>query len=628
MSTVGRAAFGWLQKIGKALMLPVSVLPAAGILLGVGSARFAWLPTVVSNVMAQAGGAVFGNLPLIFAIGVALGLTGNDGVAALAAVVGFAVMLATMGVMAPLLDYEPETIMGIASIETGVFGGILIGAVAAILFNRYFRLQLPPYLGFFAGKRSVPIMTAFAAIGIGVLLALVWPPVGRGIDAFSRWAASESPAIAFAVYGVVERSLIPFGLHHIWNVPFFFEVGQYVDPETGNVLRGEIYRFAAGDPTAGYLAGGYLFKMWGLPAAALAIWRTARPENRARVGGIMISAALTSFLTGITEPIEFAFLFVAPLLYAVHAALAGVAYFVAVELGIRHGTTFSHGLIDFLVLYPNSTRGWWLAAIGLLWAGVYFVLFRTMILRFDLKTPGRELDEAMLSTVGGPPGVGEASGEEAALPEQGMAPRLVGAFGGAANIRGLDACITRLRVELHDTAKASPDALRALGAAGVVTVGSGMQAIFGTRSENLKTEMEEYIAAGGTGAAAPPLPAPPSAVAAPAQAAPVAAPHAAPHAAPPTITPVLRQRAARIVLALGGDSNVAALEEVALTRLRAELRDVERVDDAGLQHAGVAAVWRMDGGVVHLIVGEDAAGLAAAALEAGVAGPAPPVGAP
>src|SRR5918999_1317509 len=232
--TVWRTAFGWLQKIGKSLMLPVSVLPVAGILLGVGSAKFAWLPETMSNVMAQAGGAVFGNLPLIFAIGVALGLTGNDGVAALASVVGFAVMVATMGVMAPLVGYEPRPIMGIPSIETGVFGGILIGAVAAILFNRFFKVQLPPYLGFFAGKRSVPILTAFAAARGGVVVSVVWAPRGRGIDVFSRWAAESSPQIAFAVYGVVERSLIPFGLHHIWNVPFFFEVGQYID-ETGKV---------------------------------------------------------------------------------------------------------------------------------------------------------------------------------------------------------------------------------------------------------------------------------------------------------------------------------------------------------------------------------------------------------
>src|SRR5215217_405613 len=238
--SVGRSAFGILQKMGKALMLPVAVLPAAGILLGVGAAKFSVLPLAVSNVMEQAGGAVFGNLPLLFAIGVVLGLTENDGVAALSAVVGFAVMLATMGVMAPFVGYEPKPIMGIPSIETGVFGGILIGAIAAILFNRFYRVQLPAYLGFFAGKRSVPILTAFAAVFAGIALSLVWPPIGRAIDHFSRWAASENPALAFALYGVVERSLIPFGLHHIWNVPFFFEVGQYTDPATSQLIRGEI----------------------------------------------------------------------------------------------------------------------------------------------------------------------------------------------------------------------------------------------------------------------------------------------------------------------------------------------------------------------------------------------------
>ena len=601
--SIGRAAFGWLQKIGKSLMLPVSVLPAAGILLGVGSAKFTWLPVIVSSVMAQAGGAVFGNLPLIFAIGVALGLTNNDGVATLAAVVGFAVMLATMGVMAPLLNYEPRTIMGIASIETGVFGGILIGAVAAILFNRYYRLKLPAYLGFFAGKRSVPIITAFAAIVVGIVLSLIWPPIGRGIDSFSRWAASGNPAMAFALYGVVERSLIPFGLHHIWNVPFFFEVGQYLDPATGNVIRGEIYRFTAGDPTAGNLAGGYLFKMWGLPAAAIAIWHTARPENRKKVGGIMISAALTSFLTGITEPIEFAFLFVAPMLYVVHAALAGVAYFTAIELGIRHSTTFSHGLIDYIVLYPNSSRGWWLVILGLLWAALYYTLFRTLILKRDLKTPGRELEDASAVAVAGPPD----TGTDIARPDDSMPARLVAAFGGASNIESLDACITRLRVGLNDVSRADPAALKALGASGVMTVGSGMQAIFGTRSENLKTDMEEYMRAG---AAAPQK-------AAATAAAPRSAPGRTASGIGKSLSPGHYSRAAAIAAGLGGASNITGVEGIAITRIRAQLRRVDAVDEAALEAAGATGVWRVSDDIVHVIVGEDAAALATALIEAG-----------
>lgn len=569
--TAWKGAFAWLQKIGKALMLPVSVLPVAGILLGVGSAKFTWLPEIVSTVMAQAGGSIFGNLALIFAIGVALGLANNDGVAALAAVVGYAVLLATMGVMAPLIGYEPKAIMGIQSIETGVFGGILIGAVAATLFNRFYKLQLPPYLGFFAGKRSVPILTAGAALATGIGLSLVWPPIGNAIDHFSRWAASGNPSAAFALYGVVERALIPFGLHHIWNVPFFFEVGQYLDPETGKILRGEIYRFTAGDPTAGNLAGGYLFKMWGLPAAALAIWQSARPENRAKIGGIMISAALTSFLTGITEPIEFAFLFVAPVLYGIHAVLAGVAYFLCIELGIRHSTTFSHGVIDYIVLFPNSTRGLWYLWLGPLWAAMYYFVFRTLITRLNLKTPGREIEEAPREVAG------PASGS--------MAERLVAAFGGAGNISGLDACITRLRVDLHDVTKASVDELRRLGATDVIRLGTGMQAIFGTRSENLKTDMEEYMRSAGDGASN--------------ERAALAS-----GAGEPILAP------ARLLAALGGAGNVVQLEAVALTRLRVTVKDRTLVDEPALAAAGVAGIMPVSGSVMHLIVGEQAGGLA------------------
>jgi PTS system glucose-specific IIC component len=288
-----QTAFSLLQRIGKCMMLPVSVLPVAGILLGVGSANFSWLPDPVSKVMAASGSVIFGSLPLLFAIGVAIGLTENDGVAALASTVGFAVFLASMGVFAGLLGIETKTIMGLPTIETGVFGGILVGFIAAAVFNRFYRVQLPSYLGFFAGKRSVPIITAFAAIALAAVLILIWPPIGRGIEGFSYWAVNGRPALAFAIYGIVERALIPFGLHHVWNVPFFFQAGSFTDPATGIVVHGEIARFIAGDPTAGHMTGGYLFKMWGLPAAAFAMWRAARPDQRAKVGGIMFSAALT-----------------------------------------------------------------------------------------------------------------------------------------------------------------------------------------------------------------------------------------------------------------------------------------------------------------------------------------------
>src|SRR6186713_1110066 len=385
-------AFSLFQKIGKCMMLPVSVLPVAGILLGVGSANFSWLPEIVSQVMAASGNAIFANLPLLFAIGVAIGLTDNDGVSALAGTVGFVVFLAAMGICAKLRGIETVNIMGIASIETGVFGGIIVGVIAAVAFNRFFRIRLPSYLGFFAGKRAVPIITAFAVIVVGAVLSFVWPPIGRGIAAFSHWAVDVQPALAFTIYGVVERALIPFGLHHVWNVPFFFQAGDYTDPATGNVVHGEIARFISGDPTAGNMTGGYLFKMFGLPAAAIAMWRAARPEQRTKVGGIMISAALTAFLTGITEPIEFAFLFVAPVLYAVHALLAGAAYFTCVALGIKHGFTFSHGLIDYIVLFPQSHNALWLLVIGPVWGAVYYGVFSWAIRRFNLQTPGREVE--------------------------------------------------------------------------------------------------------------------------------------------------------------------------------------------------------------------------------------------
>src|SRR6187431_2971368 len=380
-------AFSLLQKIGKCMMLPVSVLPVAGILLGVGSANFSWLPESLSLIMAKSGDAIFGNLPLLFAIGIAIGLTENDGVAALAGTVGWVVFLAAMGVCAKLQGIEVKPIMGIPSIETGVFGGIVVGMIAASVFNRFYRIQLPSYLGFFAGKRSVPIIAAFAVILAGAILSFIWPPIGNGINAFSHWAVHERPALAFTIYGIVERALIPFGLHHVWNVPFFFQAGEFTDPANGEVVHGEIARYIAGDPTAGNMTGGYLFKMFGLPAAAIAMWRAARPEQRAKVGGIMVSAALTAFLTGITEPIEFAFLFVAPVLYAIHALLAGFAYFVCIELGIKHGTTFSHGLIDYVVLFPHSQRGLWYLWLGPLWAMMYYTLFYTLIKRFNLKTP-------------------------------------------------------------------------------------------------------------------------------------------------------------------------------------------------------------------------------------------------
>jgi PTS system glucose-specific IIC component len=574
-----KSAFSLLQKIGKCMMLPVSVLPVAGILLGVGSANFSWLPAPLSQVMAAAGSAIFGNLPLIFAIGVAIGLTENDGVAALAGTVGYVVFLAAMGICAKLLGVETTAIMGIPSIETGVFGGIVVGLIAAAAFNRFYRLQLPSYLGFFAGKRSVPIITAFAVIGLGAVLSFVWPPIDGAIDRFSHWAVHARPALAFTIYGVVERALIPFGLHHVWNVPFFFQAGDFTNPATGTVVHGEIARFIAGDPTAGRMTGGYLFKMWGLPAAALAIWRAARPEQRAKVGSLMISAALTAFLTGITEPIEFAFLFVAPALYVTHALLAGAAYFLCVALNIRHGFTFSHGLIDYIVLFPKSHGALWLLVIGPVWAALYYGVFTFAIRRFNLLTPGREAES-------------EATKAARAVSGDQFALQLIRAFGGRSNIVSLDACITRLRVQLADVTRASAERLKALGAAGVVVVGDGMQAIFGTRSEGLKTEMEDYLKSAGPEADEIE------------EASPVKTP-------PPGLQPRLRdpdapRRAGAYIAALGGVANIVRVDACAETRLRVVVRDEGQVREAALRGAGIGGMVRLDGSVLHLLAGLNA----------------------
>ena len=576
--SVFSGAFSYLQKIGKCMMLPVSVLPVAGILLGVGSANFPWLPQSVSQVMAQSGGAIFSNLPLLFAIGVAIGLTDNDGVAALASTVGFAVFLATMGVSAKLRGIETATNMGIPTIDTGVFGGIIVGLIAASVFSRFYKVRLPDYLGFFAGKRSVPIITAFAVIVAGVILSFVWPPIGNAINVFSNWAVHGQPALAFFIYGVVERALIPFGLHHVWNVPFFFQAGQFVDPSTGQTVRGEIARFIAGDPTAGHMAGGYLFKMWGLPAAAAAITLAARPENRAKIGGIMMSAALTAFLTGITEPLEFAFLFVAPVLYVIHALLAGVAYVVCILLGIKHGFTFSHGLIDYVVLFPKSTNALWLFVLGPIWGVLYFGVFSFLIRKLNLPTPGREaVEEAAV--------VHSAGGDEFAL-------QIVRALGGRSNIVNLDACITRLRVKLKDSSKVSADKLKALGAAGVVMVGDGVQAIFGTRSDVLKTEIGDYLKTAGPEADEVEAPSP---VKAPPQAG----------IQPKLRDPLAPEKARALINALGGKANIQRVDACAETRLRIVTTN-GALDEAALKAAGVEAIVRLPDRVVHLLTGLNA----------------------
>jgi PTS system glucose-specific IIC component len=593
-------AFGLLQKMGKSLMLPVSVLPVAGLLLGLGSARlielqqieqglletskFWWLPEWLATIMRNSGDAIFASMPLIFAIAVAIGYTGNDGVSALAATVGLMVFLATLGAVATGMGLETTSVLGVSTLDTGVFGGLIMGCVAAYMFNRFFRISLPPYLGFFAGKRFVPIITALAAILVGLLMSVIWPPVGAVINSFAQSAAEgQNVPLTVAMYGFVERLLLPFGLHHVWNVPFFFEIGSFQDPITGEIVRGDIARFFAGDPTAGILGGAYWFKMFGLPAAAIAIWHSAKPKNRKQVGGLMISAALTSFLTGITEPIEFSFLFVAPVLFGVHAVMAGFCDWLFVTLGGRMGFTFSHGLIDFVLFSSLGTKVWLIPALAPVFAALYYFTFRFMIWQFDLKTPGREddveTDEATAAI----------TGDQAE-----MAKALVLAFGGRSNIKNLDACITRLRITVNDMAKVNVPRLKALGASGVLQMGQNAQAIFGPRSDNLKTDMADYLKTAGPEADAVEVPVEGF------------GDDTLPALAQIPADPQAGEKAEAMVAALGGANNIRAVDPVALTRLRVEVTDAAAVDEAALQAAGVQGLMRLQDDVLHLVIGLNA----------------------
>ncbi|MDG5473897.1 glucose-specific PTS transporter subunit IIBC [Jeotgalibacillus sp. ET6] len=502
--------FGSLQKIGKALMLPVAILPAAGLLLAFGNAlqndtliniapflTAGWIE-MVASVMEESGGIVFDNLPLLFAVGVAIGLAGGDGVAGIAAIIGYLIMNATMGTVLGLdiqqvtgdsVDPANALVLGIPTLQSGVFGGIIVGSLAAYMYNRFFDIELPTYLGFFAGKRFVPIATAGSAVILGLLMLIVWPTVQDALNYFSNSLLSVNMALSAFIFGVIERALIPFGLHHIFYTPFWFEFGSYVN-NAGETIRGDNYIFQAQikdnvqDLTAGtFMAGKYPFMMFGLPAAALAIYHEARKEKKKLVAGIMGSAALTSFLTGITEPIEFAFLFVAPILFAVHALFAGLSFLTMHLLDVKIGMTFSGGLIDFLLFGTlNPQTNWWLVLpVGAVFAVIYYFGFRFAIRKFNLATPGREVDE-------------DGEGEKRSPSSKSDLPYdILEAFGGSANISNLDACITRLRIQVNEPSQVDKKELKRLGAAGVLEVGNNVQAIFGPRSDSLKHQMKDII---------------------------------------------------------------------------------------------------------------------------------------
>ncbi len=479
--------FSHAQKLGRSLMLPVAVLPAAGLMLGIGNFGLTeqlLLPEAFWSIMMQCGDMIFGNITLLFVIGVSIGLAkNNDGTAALAGVAGWIVFNAAMGRTVELrgiVEHQEflKPMMGITSLDTGIFGALLIGLVAANFFNRFHTIRLPEYLGFFAGKRFVPIITAFTSLFIGIAAAFIWPLISVAIYAGIDSISSLGMPTAWGIYGFVERALIPLGLHHVWNAVWFFEVGSFVN-ESGEEVRGELTRFFAGDQTAYGLGGGFMYTMWALPAAALAMYHCARPEKKKLVGGLMLSAALTSWLTGITEPIEFTFLFVAPLLYLVHCVLTGIAFAITNYFQILHATDFAHGALQFFLYLGISKNAGYYLIIGPLWAALYYLVFRFAITKFNLKTPGRESVEAEIKNV---------------VVDSSLANTLIRALGGKENIRSIDACITRLRVSLNSINKADIAKIKASGAVDVVVVGDNLQAIFGTSSDNIKTEMIAVLA--------------------------------------------------------------------------------------------------------------------------------------
>ena len=444
---------GFFQRLGRALQLPIAVLPVAALLL-----RFGQPDLLNVAFIAQAGGAIFDNLALIFAIGVASSWSKDSaGAAALAGAVGYFVLTKAM------VTINPE-------IKMGVLAGIITGLVGGAAYNRWSDIKLPDFLSFFGGKRFVPIATGFFCLVLAAIFGYVWPPVQHAIHAGGEWIVSAG-ALGSGIFGFINRLLIPFGLHHALNSVFWFDVAGISDLSNfwGNTgVYGQ---------TGMYMTGFFPFMMFGLPAACLAMYQTAKPAKKKMVYGLLASAAFCSFFTGVTEPIEFSFMFVAPILYIIHAILAGLAFPICILLGMRDGTSFSHGLIDFIVLSGNSSKLWLFPIVGIGYAIVYYTIFRVLIKALDLKTPGRE----------------DATEDAKATGTSEMAPALVAAFGGKENITNLDACITRLRVSVADVSKVDQAGLKKLGAAGVVVAGSGVQAIFGTKSDNLKTEMDEYI---------------------------------------------------------------------------------------------------------------------------------------
>lgn len=551
-----------LQKLGRALMLPIAVLPVAGLLLRLGQPDLLDIPMV-----AAAGDAVFANLGLLFAAGIGIGLARqNHGAAGVAAIVGY--LVTTEGAAALLSAPPAATLLNLPAglgsalpdeavalavdaykqrqlAKLSVPAGILSGILAGWLYNRYSDIKLPDYLAFFGGRRFVPIASGFAGLAGAALFGYGWPVLESGMDSMSR-AVLDAGELGLFLYGTLNRVLIVTGLHHIANNIAWFLLGDY------NGVTGDLRRFFAGDPEAGaFMSGFFPVMMFGLPAACLAMYRAARPERRRAVGGLLFSMALTSFLTGVTEPVEFTFIFLAPLLYALHAVLTGTSFVLLEVLDVRLGFGFSAGVFDYVLNFNIATRPLWLLPVGAVYFLLYYAVFRFFIVRFDLPTPGR--DRAT-----------EVAGSEAS-PDEATAA-MVKALGGAANLRSVDACTTRLRLVVHDRERVEVDALKALGAHGVVMPAKhAVQVVLGPVADQVAEHLRSFAAL---------EPATREDAAGPGESAASAAP--ADHDA--------------LVAAFGGADNVRSVEALA-GRIRIAVVDRSAVDDAAIPPDVRAVAW-------------------------------------
>ncbi len=523
--------FGVLQRVGRSFMLPIAILPVAGLLLGIGSSLTnetmlqayglmgimgpGTILNAIFSVMSSAGSIVFDNLPLVFAMGVAIGMAKKEKeVAALAAVIAFFIMHASISAMInihggteSLLEGASASVLGITSLQMGVFGGIIVGLGVAALHNRFYRIELPQVLSFFGGTRFVPIISALVYTVVGIAMYYIWPVVQSGIYSIGDLVLSSGYAGTW-IYGVLERALLPFGLHHVFYLPFWQTgVGGTLEV-AGKVVEGaqNIFFAQLADPSVTHFAvsatrfmsGKFPLMIFGLPGAALAMYRTAKPEKRKAVAGLLLSAALTSMLTGITEPLEFTFLFVAPLMYAVHCVFAGCAYMLMHILNVGVGMTFSGGLIDmflFGILQGNKKTGWiWIVVVGLVYFAVYYFVFSFMIRKFDYKTPGRDdSEEVKLYTRKDVDAKKEGKSGDRQEKEYEISARICRGLGGKRNISDIDCCATRLRCTVYEADLVDDKMLKSTGASGVVHKGNGVQIIYGPKVTVIKSNLEEYL---------------------------------------------------------------------------------------------------------------------------------------